>query len=74
MSTKARPKKTRMASWAWTQALVKNPTMMARMRITEIKTMRKATMTSLTFTLNKCSQTIPAIEEVEVEERRTSIT
>ena len=74
MSTKAPQKKTRMASWAWTQALARSPMMMARMRITRIKTTRKATMTSLTFTLNKCSRTSPAIEEVELEERRISIT
>ena len=72
MSTRARPKKMRMASWGWTQALGRSPMMMARMKITRIKTTRKATMRSLTFTLNKCSRANPAIEEVE--ERRTSIT
>ena len=71
MNTRARRKKTKMASCAWTRALDKNPMMMARMMITGIKTTRKAAMTSLTFTLNKCSQTSPAIEEVE--ERKTSI-
>jgi len=72
MSIRERPKKTMMALWAWTQALARSPMMMARTMITIIKTTRKATMTSLTFTLNKCSLTSPAIEELE--ERRISIT